>query len=199
MAEAKQDDTQALAPQEALQALNSDLTVPEGKKTHRTKRLIDAFSVRGHLFSFLPAMEGKWSGDCKALDGSEMSSSLKVEYKDDGTWFVRTTCGEKSGVSHVESLTLEPSFHGLCKVTHAQPAPEEASSSTTYQEHCGDLFATMTTRCVQTGEIQKQEIWALEALNCDKGLKRTITLYKNGEPSKILVSHEKRLVAEEQA
>uniref|UniRef100_A0A7S4PZ13 THAP4-like heme-binding beta-barrel domain-containing protein n=1 Tax=Alexandrium monilatum TaxID=311494 RepID=A0A7S4PZ13_9DINO len=155
----------------------------------RAGRRLETAVVHGHTFSVLPSLEGKWSGQAQTLSGKEAATSTKISYQEtDGLWQVRTTTADPSGVADVHSLLLEPFAHGRCKVSSDELKPG------LYEEQCGDLFATMTHRCVLTGALERMEVWALQTVNAtEQRLTRTVTVYKDGDVTSVLVSRERKV------
>ncbi|CAK0909960.1 unnamed protein product, partial [Prorocentrum cordatum] len=115
-----------------------------GRRFYRAE---DASVAGGHLFTFLPSLEGKWSGHQvvpAAARGRQVTSSFEVSFEE-SRWRVRTSTAGAGGCAKVRQATLEPHGHGRCRVA-AEGAPREAA----YEERCGDLFATLTERCPWT-------------------------------------------------
>merc|ERR1711976_589999 len=79
-------------------------------KVCRTRRQIDASVVKGWLFTFLPALEGKWSGNAQTgKDLQEQACSIKISYSEDkGGWEIRTTLADTRGVATNTTLLLQP-------------------------------------------------------------------------------------------
>lgn len=157
----------------------------------RASRQLETTVVDGHLFSFLPSLEGKWSGEASSLSGESTASSVKIAYREDeGVWEVRTTSADSSGLSNVQHTLLEPISHGRCRAVHDRaPLPLQ------YEEQCGDLFATLTQRCVLTGGLEKLEVWSLQTSTseAEQRLTRTVSLYKDGSLTSMVVSRERKV------
>ncbi|CAK0886057.1 unnamed protein product, partial [Prorocentrum cordatum] len=161
----------------------------------RASRQLETTVVDGHLFSFLPSLEGKWSGEATSLSGQSTASSVKIAYRPPfQRREVRTTSADSSGLSDVQTTLLEPISHGRCRAVHDRaPLPLQ------YEEQCGDLFATLTQRCVLTGGLEKLEVWSLQtstsASEAEQRLTRTVSLYKDSDGSltSMVVSRERKV------
>eukprot|EP00927_Polykrikos_kofoidii_P047389 TRINITY_DN4150_c0_g1_i1.p1 TRINITY_DN4150_c0_g1~~TRINITY_DN4150_c0_g1_i1.p1 ORF type:complete len:217 (-),score=27.40 TRINITY_DN4150_c0_g1_i1:402-989(-) len=167
--------------------VNTDSSGPK-----RGTRNLETSVIGGHLFSLLPALEGKWSGEAQRLDGTQHSSSIKIAYVDEEcVWEVRTTVADTSGVAVVQSIRLSPTGHGTCQLTASS---ESRKGVTSYDERCGDLFATITERCLVTGALERMEVWSLQtSTGCEPRLTRTISVYHGGDLVSYVVCRERKV------
>lgn len=146
----------------------------------------------GHLFTFLPSLEGTWSGHQvvpAAARGRQVTSSFEVSFEG-SRWRVQTSTADGGGCARVRQATLEPNGHGRCLA-----AAEGALREAVYEERCGDLFATLTERCSRTGGLVQVEVWALQtvASEGEPWLTRTRTDYRGGDVVGLTVSRERRV------
>mmetsp|Transcript_32033 Transcript_32033/g.85810 ORF Transcript_32033/g.85810 Transcript_32033/m.85810 type:complete len:190 (-) Transcript_32033:129-698(-) len=156
----------------------------------RESRSLETAVVDGHIFGLLPALEGKWSGDAQSFKGQHGSSSIKVAYEAESeTWEVRNTTGDPNGLADVHTTHLKPVAHGVCReFLGGKP------TGLTYEEKCGDLFATLIQRCKKTGVLQRIEVWALQSHTGEEPrLTRTSTMYTHGDVAKVIVSRERKV------
>jgi len=157
----------------------------------RTSRSMDTSVVNGFLFSFLPALEGKWSGGVQSTGIEEQASSFKVSYMEsEACWAARKTAAYSGGLAKQETIYLEPIAHGRCRVV----CPETLSEMS-YEEQSGDLFATLVQRCKLTGALQRMEAWSLQthAAEGTAALTRTVSLYSGGDLVSHMVSRERKI------
>eukprot|EP00747_Dinoflagellata_sp_TGD_P192268 gnl/TRDRNA2_/TRDRNA2_56876_c0_seq1.p1 gnl/TRDRNA2_/TRDRNA2_56876_c0~~gnl/TRDRNA2_/TRDRNA2_56876_c0_seq1.p1 ORF type:complete len:189 (+),score=36.39 gnl/TRDRNA2_/TRDRNA2_56876_c0_seq1:65-631(+) len=172
---------------------NAIIATPKAPKimAGRSGRTLETQVVNGHVFSFLPSLEGKWSGETKDLNGKIGSSSLKISFKgEEAKWEIRTTSADPTGVADVHTVQLDPFAHGQCIMNRG------TDSELTYTEQCGDLFATITQRNVLTGSIEKLEIWALQTstdVGTEQRLTRTTTTYNSGSLVNVIVAQERKV------
>jgi len=152
----------------------------------RFKRTVEAVTTRGYTFSFLPSLEGEWSGERRQVFGGDstvqMSSSTKIHFNHASEhWEVRSSVADDHYAAKVSEREFAPIGHGACSVHGAA-----------FEESRGGLFATMSSYC-SMGTLAAYELWSITTkASCDM-LTRQVSIYSDdGSLESIFVTTEHR-------
>jgi len=154
----------------------------------RPIREMTAQVAGGCLFTLLPVLEGKWSGDTISVDNKNhklsSSSTIFFDHSKQGWDLRHQRASEDCHVSD-KHYFLKPIAHGQAKIECAG-TPENAI----YQEQAGGSFATFTIQDDQ-GNLVISETWSLRIMNSE--LTRVTQTYESGLLSSIWVCKEKKI------
>jgi len=142
----------------------------------------------GCIFTLLPVLEGKWSGDAFSVDANSQrltsSTTIFFDHAKQG-WDVRLVRASEDCHVSERHYFLRPTAHGQAKI-ECGVSPENA----TYREESGGSFSTFIIQDDQ-GNLVLSETWNLNIRN--EELTRVLQSYDSGHLSSIVVCKEKKV------